>query len=275
MVWVRPGKLPANVIVAPNSPSARAQHSTAPAAMPGATSGSVTRRNVGPPAGAERGGGLLVAGVGAAQRALDRDHQERHRDERLGEHHAGGGERQRDPERARRASAPTRPRRPKTSSSATPPTTGGSTSGTVTSARTSRRPGNSTRASSQASGTPSSQAEHAWPGWRSAATAAARSGRPARSAARGRVRPRCPDQQPGQRQHQERQAEPAGSSNASGERPRRERAASRRRWPARVGHGRLEAGVGQHRSGPGRTARRRRTPAPPALFGASFSTTIG
>ena len=45
MVWVRPGKLPANVIVAPNSPSARAQHSTAPAAMPGATSGSVTRRN--------------------------------------------------------------------------------------------------------------------------------------------------------------------------------------------------------------------------------------
>ena len=45
MVWVRPGKLPAKVIVAPNSPSARAQHSTAPAATPGATSGSVTRRN--------------------------------------------------------------------------------------------------------------------------------------------------------------------------------------------------------------------------------------
>src|SRR5690606_16601097 len=52
---------------------------------------------------------------------------------------------------------PTSPRRPSTSSSATPPTTGGSTSGTVTSARTSRRPGNSTRASSQASGTPNSR----------------------------------------------------------------------------------------------------------------------
>ena len=34
------------MIVAPNSPSARAQQSTAPAAIPGATSGSVTRRNV-------------------------------------------------------------------------------------------------------------------------------------------------------------------------------------------------------------------------------------
>ena len=53
--------------------------------------------------------------------------------------------------------SPTRPRRPSTSSSATPPTTGGSTSGTVTSARTRRRPGKSTRASSQASGTPSSR----------------------------------------------------------------------------------------------------------------------
>ena len=94
MVCVRPGKLPAKVMVAPNSPSARAQHSTAPAATPGATSGSVTRRNVGPPAGAERRGGLLVAAVGAAQRTLDRDDQERHRHERLGDHDAGGGERQ-------------------------------------------------------------------------------------------------------------------------------------------------------------------------------------
>jgi len=35
MVWVRPGKLPAKVMVAPNSPRARAQQRTAPAAMPG------------------------------------------------------------------------------------------------------------------------------------------------------------------------------------------------------------------------------------------------
>ena len=46
MVWVRPGKLPAKVIVAPNSPSARAQHSTAPAPSDGPTSGRVTRRKV-------------------------------------------------------------------------------------------------------------------------------------------------------------------------------------------------------------------------------------
>src|SRR6266516_7149057 len=51
---------------------------------------------------------------------------------------------------------PTSPRRPKASSSATPPTTGGSTIGRVTSARTKFRPGNGTRASSQASGTPTS-----------------------------------------------------------------------------------------------------------------------
>src|SRR4029450_889934 len=46
MVWVRTGKLPANVIVAPNSPSALAQHSTAPASTEGPIIGSVTRRNV-------------------------------------------------------------------------------------------------------------------------------------------------------------------------------------------------------------------------------------
>ena len=44
MVWVTPGRLPAKVIVAPNSPSARAQVSTVPAASEGQISGSVTRR---------------------------------------------------------------------------------------------------------------------------------------------------------------------------------------------------------------------------------------
>ena len=44
----------------------------------------------GPPAGAERRGGLLVAGVGAAQRALDGDDQERHGHEGLGDHHRAG-----------------------------------------------------------------------------------------------------------------------------------------------------------------------------------------
>ena len=44
MVWVRPWRLPAKVTVAPNSPRARAQHSTAPAMIDGAACGRVTRR---------------------------------------------------------------------------------------------------------------------------------------------------------------------------------------------------------------------------------------
>ena len=52
---------------------------------------------------------------------------------------------------------PTTPLRPNASSSATPPTTGGSTSGSVTSARTRPRPRNVVRASTQASGTPSTR----------------------------------------------------------------------------------------------------------------------
>ena len=49
---------------------------------------------------------------------------------------------------------PRNPVRPNASSSATPPTTGGSTSGRVTSARRSRCPGKLLRASTHASGTP-------------------------------------------------------------------------------------------------------------------------
>lgn len=44
-VWVVPGRFPAKVMVAPNSPSARAQVSAAPAARPGATMGRVTVKN--------------------------------------------------------------------------------------------------------------------------------------------------------------------------------------------------------------------------------------
>ena len=108
-----------------------------------------------PPVGAERGGGVLEARVGGAQRALHADHQERHRHERLGDHDGGRGERDGDPERARTASRRGCPCRPSTRNSATPPTTGGSTSGTVTSARSTDRPRIRERASTQASGTPS------------------------------------------------------------------------------------------------------------------------
>ena len=46
IVWVVPGKLPAKVMVAPNSPSARAHASAEPAASAGPIAGKVTRRNV-------------------------------------------------------------------------------------------------------------------------------------------------------------------------------------------------------------------------------------
>lgn len=52
---------------------------------------------------------------------------------------------------------PSSPRRPKPRSSATPPTVGGSTIGSRTRERTNALPGKSVRASSQASGTPSSR----------------------------------------------------------------------------------------------------------------------
>ncbi len=46
MVCVSPGMLETKVIVAPNSPSALAKHSSAPAITPGRASGSVTVRMV-------------------------------------------------------------------------------------------------------------------------------------------------------------------------------------------------------------------------------------
>src|SRR6478672_1542675 len=58
---------------------------------------------------------------------------------------------------ASRSTDPTTPLRPSAVTRATPATTGGSTSGTATAARTMLRPGNSTRASSQARGVPRSR----------------------------------------------------------------------------------------------------------------------
>ena len=46
IVCVSPIKFPANIIVAPNSESARAQASPSPVIIAGAASGSVTRRKV-------------------------------------------------------------------------------------------------------------------------------------------------------------------------------------------------------------------------------------
>ena len=220
-------------MVAPNSPSARAQHSTAPAATPGADQRQRDVGEGGPPAGAERRGGLLVAAVGGAQRTLDGDDQERHRHERLGQHDTGGGERQRDAERARRASRRAARAGPKTSSSATPPTTGGSTSGTVTRARTSRRPGNSTRASTQASGTPSSRHSAVA---RVAVCSDSRSAvsTPGSVSRCGSVVHGARTSSAGQRQDEEEQPQPGGNQQRGRHPPRRRGAAGRRRAASRT-----------------------------------------
>ena len=88
IVWVTPLKLPANVIVAPNSPSARAHVSAAPAASDGRDRGERDAAQHGPAARAERRARVFVARVERTERRLHGDHEERHRDERLGEDHA-------------------------------------------------------------------------------------------------------------------------------------------------------------------------------------------
>src|SRR5262245_32610761 len=156
MVVVLPGKLPANVIVAPNSPSARAQHSTVPATTPGAMAGSVTRRNVSQrdapsvaAASSNRGSALRKA----PSTEITRNGIATNASATTTPVVVNGSE---TPNHESRY-WPRIPRRPRTSSNATPPTTGGSTSGTVTNARNTPRPGRSLRASSHASGTPSTR----------------------------------------------------------------------------------------------------------------------
>src|ERR1700674_2339473 len=106
IVCVRPGKFPANVIVAPNSPSARAQQSTAPAMSEGRTSGRVTRhrtvQRLAPSVRAASSNRVSIERRGAR---LDGDNQKRHRDESLREDGAGRGKRQMDSERCRQPAA--------------------------------------------------------------------------------------------------------------------------------------------------------------------------
>src|SRR5215203_1837045 len=87
MVRVVPGKLPAKVIVAPNSPRARGQPRTAPAAMPGATSGNVMRRKTVTGLAPRVEAGLFVAAIGCAQGTFYRQHQKGQCNENLGQDH--------------------------------------------------------------------------------------------------------------------------------------------------------------------------------------------
>jgi hypothetical protein len=156
MVSVRPARLPAKVTVAPNSPSARAQHRMAPAATDGATMGSVTRRNT-----IQRPAPRVAAA--SSRRRSDERSPASTVTTRKGR--ATNVLAAMTPQMVKgswkpvwsNTGPPNRPRRPKANSSAAPPTTGGSTMGRITSARSSERPGNSVRASTQARGTPNSR----------------------------------------------------------------------------------------------------------------------
>ena len=153
IVCVVPGKLPANVIVAPNSPSARAQASTAPATSAGRIAGSVTRRNVyqrDAPSVRDASSSRGSSWRSAASTVITRNGIATKVCATTTPAVVNGSVM---PNQSSRY-WPTSPRRPSAKNSATPPTTGGSTIDSGHSARTAPRPGNSTRASSQASGTP-------------------------------------------------------------------------------------------------------------------------
>ena len=99
-VWVRPSMLPANMIVAPNSPSARAQVMTRPAASAVRASGNVIDRN------SRHSEAPSTRAASSSSRSVPDDpgssgaDEERRRHERLREHDGERGERDRDPERA-------------------------------------------------------------------------------------------------------------------------------------------------------------------------------
>ena len=141
------------MIVAPNSPSERAQPSTVPAITPGSASGTVTRRKV-----VQRVAPSVAAASsnrGSAERsapsiAITTKGIETKTCASTTPYVVKGKAK---PVQSSSGS-PITPVRPKALRRATPATTGGSTSGTVTSARSAPRPRKSTRASSQASGRP-------------------------------------------------------------------------------------------------------------------------
>ncbi len=79
-------------MVAPNSPSALAKHSTMPAMMPGRASGKRDGEEDAQAVGAERGGGIFQAAVDGFERQPDRPHQQRKPHDAAGQRRAGPAE---------------------------------------------------------------------------------------------------------------------------------------------------------------------------------------
>src|SRR5437588_2373536 len=158
-VWVRPGKLPAKVMVAPNSPSARAQHRAAAAPSEGANAGSTTRRRV------NHGPAPRVAAASSRRSSNARTPAST---VITANGRATNSSATTAPAVLNGSTMPTpsnhdprRPLRPSANSRATPPTTGGNTSGRRARARTTAFPLNSTRARTHARGAPKRMARAA------------------------------------------------------------------------------------------------------------------
>ena len=146
-VRVTPAKLPAKMIVAPNSPRPRANASDEPAASPLAASGSATQKK-------RPGRGRARASREASTRCVDPRRRTRpsrpgvcrrgSRRTRSATTTAGLGEREADTPNASRE-PPSRPRLPKAASSAIPATAGGTLAEarTASGPRSARRPRNS------------------------------------------------------------------------------------------------------------------------------------
>ena len=151
-VLVEPGMLPAIMTVAPNSPSARANPSTAPATTAGRASGSVMVKNT------RSGPAPSVAAAASNRRstcsmpAPNRPHQQRQPHDRHREHDRLPGEDDFHTHAAEHA--PDRPEWGKQQERTRPVATGGITSGSDTSVSSSTRPRNRPRARSHASASP-------------------------------------------------------------------------------------------------------------------------
>src|SRR6266511_2821749 len=218
MVWVEPGRLPAKVMVAPNSPSARAQHSAAPAPSDGPLTGSVTRRKT------SQRPAPRVAAASSKRRSIERSPAStvttrKGRATNASASTAPAVVNGRVTPSARSSHIPASPRLPNASSSATPPTTGGSTMGSVVSARTRFRPGKATRASRNASGSPSSSDTATAPSEHTSdSRSAVRTSGLARS--RGRLRQVVRPSSPASGTTRNATPNAAGTTNAAGAQPR-------------------------------------------------------
>ncbi len=154
MVCVCPGRLPANVIVAPTSPRALAQESAIPAASDGHSAGRTMRRRM------VHRSAPSVAAASSSRRSTIRRPDSRVTtrngiETKVAANTTAAGVNGTLTPVTSATGPPRSPLRPNAASSPTPPTTGGRTMGRTARARTNDRPGNSQRASSSASGTPS------------------------------------------------------------------------------------------------------------------------